>query len=215
MTSSSRHLLAAAALVAAALLALPAQAGPGAHGPNGEHLDGPAATQAASRAVPRMETHSEAFELVATLAGGELSLLIDRFDTNEPVLAATVEIEFEGHSAKAKFHEDHGDYAVADEAFLKALSAPGEHALVFTITAGEQADLLDGVLKVSPEGAAAAEGHRHGHDHAGGAADDHDHDDHASTSRLAWLAGALAVLSAIAGGSWLLRRRAQRNGRSA
>lgn len=213
MKRSHRHPLAAAAALATALLvALPAQAGPGAHGPNGEHLVGPAAAQASTSAVPRLETHSEAFELVATLSGGELSLLIDRFETNEPVLGATVEIEFEGHSAKAKFHADHGDYAVADAAFLKALSAPGEHALVFTIIAGEQADLLDGVLKVTPEGAAAASGDGHGHDHAGGAAGD---DDHASTSRLAWLAGALAVLSTVAGSSWLLRRRARRNRRSA
>jgi hypothetical protein len=210
MTLSNRYPLAAAALAAALLAALPVQAGPGAHGPNGEHLDGPATAHATTGAVPRVETYSEAFELVATLSGDELSVLIDRYETNEPVLDATVEIEFEGHSAKAKFHDDHGDYAVADEAFLKALSAPGEHALVFTITAGDQADLLDGVLKVTPEGVAAAEGHGHSHGHAGGAADDH-----APTSRLTWLAGALAVLSAIAGGGWLLRRRAQRNGRAA
>jgi hypothetical protein len=213
MKLSQRSSLAAAAL-AAALLAPPALAGPGAHGPNGEHLDGPAAAQASGSAVPRLETHSETFELVATLAGGELSLLIDRYETNEPVLAATVAIEFEGHSAKAKFHEDHGDDAVADEAFLKALSAPGEHALVFTITAGDQADLLDGVLKVTAEGAAAAGGPGHDHGHAAGAAADHEHDQ-APSSRVMWLAGALAVLSAIAGGSWLLRRRTQRTGRNA
>lgn len=209
-----RYPLAVAALAVAMLAALPVQAGPGAHGPNGEHLDGPAAAQVSTSAVPRLETHSEAFELVATLAGGELSVLIDRFDSNEPVLGAMVEIEFEGHSAKAKFHEDHGDYAVADEAFLKALSAPGEHAVVFTITAGNQADLLDGVLKVRAEGTAAAGGPGHDDGHAAGAAADHEHHQ-APTSRVMWLAGALAVLSAIAGGSWLLRRRAQRTGRNA
>jgi hypothetical protein len=204
----SRHLFAAAAMAAALLLALPAQAGPGAHGPNGEHLDGETHSHAVPSSAPRLETHSEDFELVGTLAGGELSLLIDRYETNEPVLGATVEVEFEGHKAQARFHGDHGDYAVADEAFLKALSAPGEHALVFTITAGAQADLLDGVLAVSAQ--AVADGHEH--EHAAGAADDHGP---ASTARLPWLAGGLAVLSALAGGSWLLRRRAQRNGRSA
>jgi hypothetical protein len=211
-----RNTLAAAALAAALLATLPVQAGPGAHGPNGEHLDGPAAAQAPTNAVPRLETHSEAFELVATLAGGELSLLIDRYETNEPVLNATVEIEFEGHSAKAKFHDDHGDYAVADEAFLKALSAPGEHALVFTITAGDQADLLDGVLKVTAEGAAAAEGHGHSHDHATSSADDQGHaGDHGGTPRWTWAAGIVAALGAVAGGGLVLRRRAQRNGRPA
>lgn len=200
MTSPYRPPFAAAVLVTALLLAVPVQAGPGAHGPNGEHLDGPAGSaHAPTTAAPRLETRSEAFELVATLAGGELSLLIDRYETNEPVLGATVEVESGGHKAQARFHADHGDYAVVDEAFLKAVSAPGEHALIITVTAGEQADLLDGVLKVMPEAAAA---------------DDHGHD-HAATSRLIWMAGGLAVLTAFAGGSWLLRRRALRNGRNA
>jgi hypothetical protein len=202
----SRHPFAAAAMAAALLLALPAQAGPGAHGPNGEHLDGETHSHAVPSSAPRLETHSEDFELVGTLAGGELSLLIDRYESNEPVLGATVEVEFEGHRAQARFHADHGDYAVADEAFLKALSAPGEHALIFTITAGAQADLLDGVLAVSAQAVAD------GHEHAAAAADDHGQ---GSTARLPWLAGGLAALGALAGGSWLLRRRGQRNGRNA
>ena len=48
-----------------------AYGGPGAHGPNGEHLDGPvAATSGNGSATPRLEAHSEDFELVATLGGG-------------------------------------------------------------------------------------------------------------------------------------------------
>lgn len=43
----------------------PAWASPGAHGPNGEHLDGPAAAAPAG-SLPRLETFSEAFELVAS-----------------------------------------------------------------------------------------------------------------------------------------------------
>lgn len=139
-------------------IAASAWAGPGAHGPNGEHLDGPAGhSHSVASTAPRMETKSEDFELVATLAGDELSILIDRFATNEPVLGAKVEVQTGQVKAVAKFHADHGDYAVADEAFLKALATPGEHALVVTLNTGKESDLLDGVLKVE---AVAAE-HAH------------------------------------------------------
>jgi hypothetical protein len=135
--------------VVAALLALPAFAGPGAHGPNGEHLDGPAQQSATSSAVPKLEAKSEEFELVAVLGGGELSILVDRFETNEPVLNARVEVESGPLKAVARFHADHGDYAIDDPAFVQALGQPGEHALVFTVAAGKDVDLLDGTLKVA------------------------------------------------------------------
>jgi hypothetical protein len=137
-----------------------ALAGPGAHGPNGEHLEGPAQPGAVS-ALPRLEAKTELFELVATLGGGELSILIDRFDTNEPVLNARVEVESGSLKAAARFHGDHGDYAVDDPALLKALAAPGEHALVFTVAAGDQTDLLDGTLRVEATQVAEARGHTH------------------------------------------------------
>lgn len=133
-------------LVAASMLA-PAQASPGAHGPNGEHLDGPAMTDSAGN-VPRVETFSEDFELVGQLSGGELSVLIDRYETNEPVLKGQLEVEYKGLKAKATFHPDMGDYAIDDEKLLKALSAPGKHALLFTLVAGDESDLLEGTLEV-------------------------------------------------------------------
>lgn len=128
-------------------LALPALASPGAHGPNGEHLDGPAASSAAS-SVPRVETFSELFELVGHLSGGELSVLIDRYDTNEPVLNGKLEVQHKGLKAQAKFHADIGDYAIDDEKMLNALSTPGKHALLFTFVAGGDSDLLEGTLEV-------------------------------------------------------------------
>jgi hypothetical protein len=140
-------------------LALAAQvlANPGAHGPNGEHLDGPTAT-ASGTSVPRVETFSELFELVGHLSGGELSILIDRYDTNAPVLNGAVEVQYKHLKAKAKFHADIGDYAIDDEKFLKALSVPGKHALLITVAADGESDLLEGTLDVpltpdhAPEG---------------------------------------------------------------
>jgi len=142
-------------LLLALAVAMPAHASPGAHGPNGEHLDGPAATTT-SGSVPRVETFTELFELVGHLSGGELSVLIDRYETNEPVLGGTLEVEYKNLKARAKFHADIGDYAIDDPKFLQALSVPGKHALLFTFTAGGESDLLEGTLDVP---AAAAHDH--------------------------------------------------------
>lgn len=70
------------------------------------------------------------------LQGGELSILINRFATNEPVLNATVEVETGNLKAPAKFHADMGDYAIDDANMLKALAAPGDHPMVVTVLAG-------------------------------------------------------------------------------
>lgn len=137
--------------------ALPALASPGAHGPNGEHLDGPGAAVSTS-SVPRVETFTEAFELVGHLSGGELSVLIDRYDTNEPVLNGKLEVQYKGLRAQAKFHSDIGDYAIDDPKFLQALTGPGKHQLMFTFVAGDESDLLEGTLEV-PQAIM--------HDHAG------------------------------------------------
>ncbi len=147
----------AAACCAVMLAGATAFAAPGAHGPNGEHLDAPAAAGGAVHAAPRFEAQSDMFEVVGRLQGGELSMLINRFATNEPVQGAKVEIESGATKAQAKFHADLGDYVVDDAAMLKALSLPGEHPLVITVLAGSDADLLDGTLNVT----AAVDAHAH------------------------------------------------------
>ena len=184
-------LLLCAGFAALLLSSAPAIAAPGAHGPNGEHLDAPAQAGSTGGTVPRIEAYSEAFELVGRLQGGELSLLINRYATNEPVLNATVEVETGTLKAPAKFHADMGDYAVDDAAMLKALAAPGEHSLVITILAGADSDLLDGTLTV-PDAAANDHGHSHDEGHAHG------------PSRTVWLALALVVLVAV---GWLFGRK--------
>lgn len=122
-------------------------AGPGAHGPGGEHLDAPAG-QMQVDATPRIDTFTESFELVGRLQGGALSILIDRYETNEPVLDGKLEVELNGLKATAAFHADRGNYVVNDPAFLKALTTPGKHALVFTLAAANESDLLEGTLDV-------------------------------------------------------------------
>ena len=146
---TNRSFLRLCALSMPMLVGTIALAAPGAHGPNGEHLDGPAQHAAAAGGnAPRFEASSETFELVGTLRADEFSMLINRFETSEPVLDAKVELASGDMKAAARFHADFGDYAVDDAAFLKAMQAPGEHALVVTVLAGADSDLLDGTLRV-------------------------------------------------------------------
>ena len=179
-----------------------AWASPGAHGPNGEHLDSPAPAAGSASSAPRMEASSESFELVAHLRGDELSMLINRFDTNEPVLQASVEVETGAVKAVAKFHEDMGDYAVDDPAFLQALQTPGAHPLVITILAGEASDLLEGTLQTgsAPAKTAAAGGDAHGQAHG---------DDGHGIPMVVWVV--LVMLLLAAASAWMTRtsRKAQ------
>lgn len=170
----------------AAMLAMTAAlAGPGAHGPNGEHLDVPAA---AGGVLPRVETFTEAFELVGQLTKGELSIMIDRYETNEPVLNGALEVQYKNLKAKASFHADIGDYAVDDPALLAAISKPGVHPLLFTLVAGEESDLLEGTLQVTQ------------------ATDDHDHE---HSARRPWLLAAVAAI-VLGAAAFVVRRKRQR-----
>lgn len=190
--------LAAITLAALSLtLAAPAGAAPGAHGPNGEHLDAPVALRAAA-ALPRVEASSDTFELVAELRGAELVIVVDRYASNEPVLDASVEVESGALKAVARFRPEPGDYVVTDPALLKALAAPGEHGLVFTLVAGADSDLLDGTL-VSAAGAAAGRATNGDHGHGD---DDHGH----PLQRSAWIGAGLAVLVLLLGIAWWRQR---------
>lgn len=206
--NSHSSLRARTPLFALALTALlvcgntPVLAAPGAHGPNGEHLDGPTTMRAAS-SLPRVEAKSEAFELVAELRASELAILVDRYESNEPVLGAKVEVESGSLKAVAAFRAEQGDYVITDAAMLKALAAPGEHGLVFTLVAGKDSDLLDGTL-VGPasRAAAAAAKDDHGHAHGG---DDHGHDH--ELARAAWIGAGVAALGLIGAIAWWRQRR--------
>jgi hypothetical protein len=200
----SRHLLAAAFSALLLTANTSTLAAPGAHGPNGEHLDVTTAKSAAS-ALPRVEAHTEAFELVAELRAGELAIVVDRYASNEPVLGARLEVESGPLKAIAAFRTEQGDYVITDAALLKALAAPGEHGLVFTLVAGADSDLLDGTLVNAAGGAAttAVKGD-HGHAHGG---DDHGHGHDHDLERAAWTGAGVAALGLIGGIAWWRQRR--------
>ena len=170
------------AFLMAFLLALTALIRPAWAGAGHDHGDAPA--QAAGTASPRFTAHSDLFEAVGVLMGDELSITIDRYATNEPVLNSKVELESGSLKAVADFHADHGDYSVPSSTFKK----PGTYAIVLTITAGDQTDLLAGELVVPSPDAQAT------------------HDEHAP-SWLRWAAYAGATLLLVGVASIAIRKR--------
>ncbi|WP_396270648.1 hypothetical protein [Ideonella sp.] len=193
---------ASVAMVAASL----AWAGPGAHGPNGEHLDAPSSTPLSHEATPRMEAKSEDFELVARLSGGEFTMMINRFATGEPVLGAKIEVESGPRKVVLPFHEDIGSYATNDASLLKLLAMPGTHPVVITIVAGSESDLLDGTLNVTAQAAQAFEagGHDDGHAEMHG----HGHGWREWGHKpITWILGIATLAAAAWGGAQWRRRR--------
>ena len=135
--------------LAVTALISPARAGEG-------HDHGDTQVTTASESSPRFTAHSNLFEAVGLLLGDELSITLDRYATNEPVLKAKVEVASGSYKAVAVFHADHGDYSLPSTAFKK----PGTYAIVLRITADEQTDLLTGELVVpSPDAQAAHDKH--------------------------------------------------------
>ena len=88
---------------------------------------------------------------VATLAQDRLVLHIDRFDTNEPVVGAQVEVDTGTVQAKATPSAP-GVYWMAQG----TLGQPGKHPLTITIETEDTADLLSATLEVPTPAAATA-----------------------------------------------------------
>lgn len=106
------------------------------------HGDEPAPPAAAA---PRAEAHSELFEIVAVLGPDRrLWLYLDRHATSEPIDGATVQVTLDGEDLGAATRAGEAIYVLANP----ALERPGQRNLVFTITAGEDMDLLPATLEI-------------------------------------------------------------------
>jgi hypothetical protein len=104
-------------------------------------------------ALPRAEAASEAFELVAVAAGGELIIYLDRFATNEPVPDASVVVETPQGSLEAERASD-GTYRLP----APWATPPGHYDLIVTVTTGSELDVLALSLDVPPANEAHAAG---------------------------------------------------------
>lgn len=136
------------ALYAALLLfALSAWAGEG-HDHGHDH-DAPATHGPAS---PRFAAVSETFELVGVLEGQQLTLYLDRADTNSPVPNATLELELGGAKVAVQPHGE-GEFI----ATLAQALPEGVTSVAATVRAGQENDLLAGELDIHVIHAALAE----------------------------------------------------------
>lgn len=140
-----------------------------------------------TEAAPRAEAQTDLFELVAMPGNGQLTIYLDRFASNEPVVGAKVEVESGTWKAVAITAGD-GIYRVNAPLFAK----PGSYPLLFTVQAGADADLLETTVLVS-----AAVG------------TDKDNDAHPAVAGWMWWSGSAALLAL---GVGLLRFRYTRPG---
>ncbi|MFL1462589.1 efflux RND transporter periplasmic adaptor subunit [Roseococcus sp. DSY-14] len=135
-------------LLLATLLVLPLLAPARAH--EGHDDEKPAA----GNALPRVEAESELFEIVGVLQpGGVLLLHLDRWADNAPVDGA-LSVTLDGQEVAAE-RLGIGVFALRHP----RLAQPGPLDLIFSVTAGEEMDLLTGALEVPAPHSDAAEAH--------------------------------------------------------
>ena len=134
-----------ASLFTVFILMMPALA----HAHAGHDDAAPVATS--GTAAPRTEAHSDLFELVLTVRNGVAILFLDRYATNEPIEGATIEVA-EGEATTSAEAQPDGTYRLS----APWVARPGRHELIFTVTAGEQSDLLNASVDVPPDGHVAA-----------------------------------------------------------
>lgn len=143
------------------LLSLTAQSSPGAHGPNGEHLDMEQSNQATQR--PKFESFTESFELLGEVFRNELLIYLHDFESNTPIESASIDLEVGSFAASATYDEDHNRYVVVDNGIVNALNNSGEHDVIMTIMTDDNADLLVANF-VMPEMNAHTSDAEHSHD---------------------------------------------------
>ena len=168
--------------------------GASAHGgeDHGDEAKAPAPTVGIA---PRAIAQSEDLELVAVVEeakpeGRRLSLFLDRFATNEPIVGAKLEVDGGGQNVVAK--EIRPGVYVAPFGALVNAAAGTKLPLTIAIEAGDSADLLTTTLEISaPPGGATAHVHRW-------------------AEIVTWLAGGVLGLVAIA--LLIVRRRRQTKG---
>jgi hypothetical protein len=154
------------------LLSLSAQSSPGAHGPNGEHLDMEQSNRPTQR--PKFEMFTESFEVLGELFSDELIIYLHDFETNTPTQSASIDLEVGSLTASASFDEAQNRYIVNDVNFISALNVSGEHEVVATIMTEDNGDLLVGKF-IMPEANTQSDNAEHSHNKSHEQGEEHYH----------------------------------------
>lgn len=109
------------------------------------------APEPVAAALPRTEAHGDLFEVVAILQpGGALLLTLDRYAENAP-LDGSIALGIDGEDV-AVSRQGIGLFVARH----RLLEQPGRRDLVFTVTAGDDMDLLAATLTIPPQAPAAS-----------------------------------------------------------
>ena len=100
---------------------------------------------------PRLVARSSDFELVGVARGRTLSIYLDRFADNQPVIGAKLDVEVDGQTMSATA-EPSGIYTLTANWVAQA----GHHDVIVTILSDQGSDLLAGTLEVPSAPAAAS-----------------------------------------------------------
>ncbi|MDP3601904.1 MAG: HlyD family efflux transporter periplasmic adaptor subunit [Bosea sp. (in: a-proteobacteria)] len=119
----------------ASLLSIPAAAHEG-------HDHGAPAAAVSAAGTPRLALHSDAYELVGVLRAGRLTLFLDRYAGNEPVLDARIAVTIGAGAEVVATPTPDGTYVLASD----QLAGAGPLELVVAITHPGGDDLLIGTL---------------------------------------------------------------------
>lgn len=148
------------------------------------HDDAATAPSLPGTNLPRVEAQSDLFEIVGVVRNGVMTLFLDRYATNEPVVDAKIDIEAGQLKGPAQANPD-GTYTLKHA----TLTQPGQLPVTFTIAAGRDSDLLTGDLVIGDPSTASVRA-----------------DVDAFGKRWWWAAGGLVVLAGIAI-AWRSRRK--------
>jgi hypothetical protein len=140
--------------------------------------------------APRVEATSDLFEVVGVVDRGTMTIFLDRYATNEPVVDAKIDIDAGPAKGVAQAKPD-GTYTFTHA----ALGQPGSLPITFTVASSADTDLLTGELVIADPSAV---------------------DDRIQTSPMwkgaAWTSGALILIGAVALLWWFRRRHFSRKG---
>jgi hypothetical protein len=140
--------------------------------------------------APRVEATSDLFEVTGVVENGAMTIYLDRFATNEPVVDAKIEIDAGAAKGAAQPNPD-GTYTFRHAALAQSGTLP----ITFAVSSGPDADLLTGELaNTNPDTSKAASQPTF------------------DWTRVAWLAGALALIGIALGSLWFRRRQLSQKG---
>ena len=108
-----------------------------------EGRDHGTAAPVVTQTPPRAEAASAGFELVVVPKGGELEIWLDRFDSNEPIVGASISVETPDGPVEASA-KGKGVY----RAPAPWATRPGHYDLIFTVSAGADMDVLATSLEI-------------------------------------------------------------------